>query len=228
MLSSDYHLCLQGGREEQLDRFQVAETGRCTLFLMADGFSKCDARPHFVDWLTERTASLRGSGQDAEAVCMTLNALLNAHDSSPGKASVAFVISDENEHRFATLGDTRIYWLARRDRTRDHSLAERCVARGHCPPEALRHHPLRNRLTAWAGAGTGTVHTLAWCSAPFLENERLLVCTDGFWSQLGEDDIYAIDTPAALHEQCSDLLGAGERELPDNLTVALLKYTGRR
>ncbi|WP_276308765.1 hypothetical protein [Pantoea rodasii] len=27
----------QDNREEQLDRFQVVETGRCTLFMIADG-----------------------------------------------------------------------------------------------------------------------------------------------------------------------------------------------
>jgi PPM family protein phosphatase len=224
MLISEYEFCLQGERDEQLDRFQVADTGKCTLFLMADGFTQCDARPHYVDWLTTQVARLDGSDLDAEAVCKALNNLLCTQEVSPGKASVAIVISDDNHHYFATLGDTRIYWLTRRDRTRDHSLAERCVIRGHCPPEALRHHPLRNRLTAWAGSSSAAIIPLTWRSAPLLEDEHLLVCTDGYWSQLSEDEIYATGSSSALRKQCEQL-NADERRLPDNLTVALLMRT---
>lgn len=155
-MSCEGHVCLQGNREEQLDRFQVVETGQCTLFVMADGFAQCTARPHYVDWLTARARSLSDSGCDADAVCREISAFLAAETGHLGKASVAFVVSNENEYRYATFGDTRIYWQSRCIRTRDHSLAERYAARGFCSSESLRHHPLRNRLTRWAGVSSLT------------------------------------------------------------------------
>ncbi|NIF21601.1 PP2C family protein-serine/threonine phosphatase [Candidatus Pantoea multigeneris] len=219
MLSCDGHICLKGNREEQLDRFQVVETGRCRLFVMADGFSQCTARPHYVDWLTARVRSLSDSGYIADAVCREISAFLVSETGYPGKASVAFVVSDDSEYRFATLGDTRIYWQSRRIRTRDHSLAERYAARGFCSSKSLRHHPLRNRLTRWASVGSGSTHSLEWQSAPLEEGEHMLMCTDGFWSQFDEDHIYAITSTTTLHEHCRSL-----RDAIDNLTVTLLRY----
>lgn len=222
MLTADFHLSLQGSRAEQLDRFLSVETGQCTLFLMADGFSQCDASPHYVDWLTDRLNRLAASGMDVSQTCREISHILQVRDCLPGKASVAFVVSDEGEYRYSTLGDTRIYWLNRSDRTRDHSLAERCVERGHCPPDALSHHPLRNRLTAWAGVGSGNLHAIKWHHLTPLPAEHLLICTDGFWSQVSEADINGIASGSLLSELCSRLNDRTRGRFPDNLTVALL------
>ncbi|PXW51496.1 hypothetical protein DFO55_11868 [Grimontella sp. AG753] len=58
----------------------------------------------------------------------------------PGKASVAFVVSDEQLYHYSTLGDTRIYWPQINSRTLDHSVAQLEVLRGECPPEQLRYY----------------------------------------------------------------------------------------
>jgi len=222
VLTAEFHLSLQGSRAEQLDRFLSVETSRCTLFLMADGFSQCDTSPHYVDWLTDRLNRLAASGMDVSQTCREISHILQVRDCLPGKASVAFVVADEREYRYSTLGDTRIYWLNRSDRTRDHSLAERCVERGHCPPDALSRHPLRNRLTAWAGVGSGNLHAFKWHNRPYLPDERLLICTDGFWSQVSEADINGIASGSPLSKLCSRLNERTRGCFPDNLTVALL------
>lgn len=67
MLISEHHVSWQGDRAEQLDRFQVVETGKCTLLMMADGFSDCDASPHYVDWLVGQLEKLNASGQPARS-----------------------------------------------------------------------------------------------------------------------------------------------------------------
>lgn len=222
MLTADFHLSLQGSRAEQLDRFLSVETGPCRFFMMADGFSQCDASPHYVDWLSERLYRLAASGMDVSQACREISHLLQVRDCLSGKASVAFVVADEREYRYSTLGDTRIYWLNRSDRTRDHSLAERCVERGHCPPDALPRHPLRNRLTAWAGVGSGNLHAIKWHHLAPLSTEHVLICTDGFWSQVSEADIDGIASGSPLSELCGRLNELTRGDFPDNLTVALL------
>jgi len=223
VLTAEFHLSLQGSRMEQLDRFLSVETGRCTLFMMADGFSQCDACPHYVDWLTERLNRLAASGMNVSLTCREISNILQVRDCFPGKASVAFVVADDREYRHTTLGDTRIYWLNRNDRTRDHSLAERCVELGHCPPDALSRHPLRNRLTAWAGSGN--LHALKWHNRTPLPAEHLLICTDGFWSQVSDDDIKGAASGSTLSELCCRLNERTRGCFPDNLTVTLLKPT---
>lgn len=225
MLIPEYHVCYQSNRAEQLDRFQRVYTGVCALFMMADGFASCAASPHYVDWLTERVVQFEGSGSSADAVCREIGRLLSEASPVPGKASVAFVVSERSSYRFTTLGDTRIYRLANRDRTHDNSLAERCVNRGECPPDKLRIHPLRNQLTAWAGGRKGTIPTLQWQVSVCRQDERLLLCTDGFWSQVDDDSIYSLSSAAELKELCERLAGAaGQDDSHDNLTAAMLRY----
>lgn len=220
MLTTELHLSYQGSRTEQLDRFMWVETGRCRLFMMADGFSQCEARPHYVDWLTMHLELMKDSGRDIHAVCHDITVLLRTSDNYPGRASVAFVIADDREYHYTSLGDTRIYWLNRYDRTRDHSLAERCVSLGQCPPDAIRFHPLRNRLFAWAGNCRGAMHEVKWHQREYQQDHYLLLCTDGFWSQVSDDDIYTLRSVAALRERCARL--SADNSSPDNLTVALL------
>ncbi|THB83331.1 hypothetical protein E1N66_16220 [Pantoea allii] len=227
MLIAEHHVSWQGDRAEQLDRFQVVKTGECMLFMMADGFSHCDASPHYVDWLSGQLERLNASGQDADAVCHEIGALLCPKSDFPGKASVAFVVSDDREYRYATLGDTRIYWLSARERTRDHSLAECCVMRGACPPDRLRHHPLRNTLTAHAGGVKKVPVSAAWHTRPHQREERLLVCTDGFWSRVSDDDIYAISSVSAFLTLLEEMQATEESGKADNLTAALLCHAER-
>ncbi|TPV23651.1 PP2C family protein-serine/threonine phosphatase [Pantoea anthophila] len=227
MLIPEHHVSWQGDRAEQLDRFQVVETGKCTLLMMADGFSDCDASPHYVDWLVGELEKLNVSGQGAGAVCLEIGALLRAKSDFPGKASVAFVVSDDWEYRYATLGDTRIYWPSGRERTRDDSLAERCVMQGLCPPDSLRHHPLRNTLTAYAGGIKKMPVSVTWHTRPHQQAERLLVCTDGFWSRVCDDDIYAISSGSAFLALIKKMQVTEESGKADNLTAALLCYAER-
>lgn len=227
MLIPEHHVSWQGDRAEQLDRFQVVDTGKCTLLMLADGFSDCDASPHYVDWLVGQLEKLNASGQDAGAACLEIGALLRTKSDFPGKASVAFVVSDDREYRYATLGDTRIYWLSGRERTRDHSLAECCVRRGSCPPDRLRHHPLRSTLTAHAGGVKKIPVSAAWYTRPHQREERLLVCTDGFWSRVSDDDIYAISSVSAFLTLLEEMQAMEESGKADNLTAALLCHAER-
>lgn len=224
MLIPEHYVCLQGSRAGQLDRFLQVSTAACTLFMMADGFAQCEASPHYVDWLTARLARLHGTEKSAEAICTEITHLLGEPSPTPGKASVAVVVAERGAYHFTTLGDTRIYGLASRTRTRDHSLAERCVSDGECPADRLRFHPLRNRLIAWAGERKGAAPPVSWQAAACSPGERLLLCTDGFWSQFEDEDVFSLDSAAALQTLCDRLTAAaGPPGHHDNFTAALLR-----
>lgn len=218
MFSTDFFYCNQGSREEQLDRYIAVETGRCRIFMLADGYSSCAVKPHYVDWMTEQLSLFKDSGISCNDICDEIIRLLQRTDCYPGKASLAFVVSDATHYRYTTLGDTRIYWLADNFRTEDHSIAQLAVERGRCQADKIRFHPYRNTLTRHAGQGLKYLPD--WESKILSNNECLLVCSDGFWSQLDDEDIFRIKGNADLTLLLEQWMKTPQA---DNLSVVLLR-----
>lgn len=218
MFRTDYYYCTQGARDEQLDRFVATETGRCTIFMLADGYSCCTETPHYVDWLAERLSALQSSGLSCGNVVHEITTLIAQTDCYPGKASVAFVVSDEQYYHYGTLGDTRIYWPQDNTRTLDHSVAQLAVVKGECPPEQLRFHPYRNRLIRHAGSGVK--HHIAWQTRSLAENESVILCSDGLWSQLDDSHLWNVEKREDLARLVQRLLLVPP---PDNISVVMLR-----
>ncbi|EPB5915885.1 PP2C family serine/threonine-protein phosphatase [Citrobacter amalonaticus] len=217
MLGIEYHHCSQGLRDEQLDRFVVIETGRCSIIMLADGYSCCTASPHYVDWLVEGLSALKSSGLHCENVVEEITLLIAQTECYPGKASVAFVVSDEQLYHYSTLGDTRIYWPQKNSRTLDHSVAQLAVMRGECPSEQLRYHPYRNRLMKHAGSGVK--HRLEWQTRSLLNDESMILCSDGLWSQLDDCHLYNVSNSEDLARLVQSLCLVPSQ---DNLSVVML------
>lgn len=217
MLRTEYYHCSQGLRDEQLDRFVVLETGRCSIIMLADGYSCCTVSPHYVDWLVEGLSVLKSSGLPCENVVEEITLLLAQTGCYPGKASVAFVVFDKQLYHYSTLGDTRIYWPQTNSRTLDHSVAQLAVTRGVCPSEQLRYHPYRNRLMRHAGSGLK--HRLEWQTRPLLKNESMILCSDGLWSQLDDSQLYNVSNSEDLARLVQSLCVVPSQ---DNLSVVML------
>lgn len=217
MLRTEYHYCSQGLRDEQLDRFVVTETGKCSIIMLADGYSCYSISPHYVDWLVEGLSALESSGLHCENAVEEISSLIAQTECYPGKASVAFVVSDEQRYHYSTLGDTRIYWPQRNSRTLDHSVAQLAVQRGECPSEQLRYHPYRNRLIRHAGSGLK--YRLEWQTRPLFKNESMILCSDGLWSQLDDSYLYSVSSSEDLARLMQSL---GMVPSPDNLSVVML------
>ena len=131
------------------------------------------------------------------------------------------------------IGDSRVYrWRAGKlDRlTHDHSWVEDQVRAGVLTRDDARRHPRRNLLTrALTGAG-GPQADFGW--APLTEGDGLLLCTDGLFGVLSDDQMAEIlaqdhsdDTRDDANGTVCDALvhaanlGGG----PDNITVILVR-----
>ena len=99
----------------------------------------------------------------------------------------------EDSYRFGYVGDSRIYLFEDRKmvrRTVDHSVASRMAAQGQIGEEEIRSNPLRNRLYAVAGSKwdeTRHYETTSWY--PGQGEMAFLLCTDGFWQYVLEDEM---------------------------------------
>ena len=122
------------------------------------------------------------------------------------------------------VGDSRAY-LARAGSltsvTHDHSVTGELVRRGELTAEAAARHPHRHVLTRALGVGPGV--ELDCGVHPVASGDRLLLCTDGLFTEVPRDDITAVmSADGSLETTAEELvrraLTAGGR---DNVSVVV-------
>ncbi|OPZ84490.1 MAG: Serine/threonine phosphatase stp [bacterium ADurb.Bin429] len=122
----------------------------------------------------------------------------------------------------AHVGDSRAYLLRDGDiraLTRDHTVAMTLVDDGDITLEEARTHPLRNRLSQVLGAH-GAIHP-DFTNLPVQHGDRILLCTDGLYDMLTDEEIVEIVNFSASPDEAVYALiatadDAGGR---DNITV---------
>jgi PPM family protein phosphatase len=143
-----------------------------------------------------------------------------------GTTCTAFVLRGRQLY-FAHVGDSRLY-LVRAARilrlTRDHSYVGRLVESGIVRPEDAEKHPQRHILTAALGAGRELAVDGAEQGVVLQEGDDLLLCTDGLWSVISEQELETTVTAHAPLESCAALVKlARDRGGPDNITLQILR-----
>jgi PPM family protein phosphatase len=128
---------------------------------------------------------------------------------------------------FAHVGDSRLY-LVRDERilrlTRDHSYVGRLVESGIVRAEDAEKHPQRHILTAALGAGRELAVDRGDQGLPLQEGDDLLLCTDGLWSVVTEEELETAVSGYPPVESCAALVKlARERGGPDNITLQVLR-----
>lgn len=123
------------------------------------------------------------------------------------------------------VGDSRLY-LMRNGRlqqlSQDHSWVAEEVARGAITPDEARVHPRRNIITRAIGTAPKVEPFTA--AVELEEGDTLLLCSDGLYSMVGDDEIERIiaDQPP---QEASDALVNKANELGghDNTTVVVAR-----
>jgi PPM family protein phosphatase len=128
---------------------------------------------------------------------------------------------------FAHVGDSRLY-LVRGARilrlTRDHSYVGRLVENGIVRAEDAEKHPQRHILTAALGAGREVAVDGAEPSVDLLEGDDLLLCTDGLWGVVTDEELETAVSGNPPAECCAALVKlARQRGGPDNITLQVLR-----
>src|SRR5882762_3487940 len=159
------------------------------------------------------------------------NRILNYAEQHPGfqgmgTTCTAFVIRDRQLY-LAHVGDSRLY-LVRGAKilrlTRDHSYVGRLVESGLVRAEDAERHPQRHILTAALGAGRDVAVDGAEQGVALQDGDDLLLCTDGLWSVVTEEELEAAVSRNAPAECCAALVKlARQRGGPDNITLQVLR-----
>ena len=87
-------------------------------------------------------------------------------------------------------------------------------------------HPQRHILTAALGAGAELWPETPQRAIELRDGDVLVLCTDGLWSLLTENEIQAVVAEREPTEACRALIKmTKDRGGPDNITVEILKLS---
>jgi protein phosphatase len=172
--------------------------------LLVDGFQR--AHQKILDQ-AGRNPSLKGMGTTCTAVAIVGQQLHYGH-----------------------VGDSRLYLIraGKMNRlSRDHSYVGRLVETGVLSPSEAEKHPQRHILTAALGAGHEVPVEVPDQAIPLVSGDTVLLCTDGLWNQVPDDDMLRIiESAPNLEEGANHLVeSAKDHGGPDNITVQLLRVT---
>jgi serine/threonine protein phosphatase PrpC len=125
------------------------------------------------------------------------------------------------------VGDSRAYIIKNGTSkliTRDHSLVERLRELGQLTPEEAASHPQRNVL--YRAIGQGANLEVDTFTHPVPDGGYLLLCSDGLWAEVPEQEIQRIVSIASHpQEACDELVRtANEAGGPDNITAVLVRF----
>lgn len=124
---------------------------------------------------------------------------------------------------FAHVGDSRAYMIGDEivQITRDHSYVQELVKLGQIKPEEARNHPRRNYITRAMGVEpTVRVDTGV---KPY-NNEKLLLCSDGLFGELEDNELYEVVNRMAAVDGAKRLIDmANERGGRDNITAIIVE-----
>ena len=122
------------------------------------------------------------------------------------------------------IGDSRVYrhdGSELKQLTVDHSLGQELVDRGELAREDLSTYASRNVITRAIGAADSTADS--WLM-PVTNGERMLICSDGLYSEVADEAIRAILTMSGRPESVATALvqRAKHNGGHDNITVVVL------
>ncbi len=140
--------------------------------------------------------------------------------------TAALVIGDQVT--LSHVGDSRAYFLYSDGRievmTQDHSLVRRLQDLGQIDEKEASTHPQRNVLYRALGLNEPFRPDINTYTLP--SPGYLLMCSDGLWGSVPDEDIYRIvysaSSPAVA---CNELTqAANQAGGPDNISVILVQY----
>jgi serine/threonine protein phosphatase PrpC len=150
------------------------------------------------------------------------------------RATCAVCIVQGANAYWAHVGDSRIYLLRGGkvlERTRDHSHVELLLRAGRITERQAHDHPMRNYVECCIGGDPALPEMTLGGRRSLLPGDLLLLCSDGLWAGLQDDQLGALgqDAGRSLRDSLADL-GAravhNTAPFADNTTAAALRWLG--
>ncbi len=243
MRFSVYQTSRIGGRKYNQDRVAHAYTDDALLLVLADGMGghshgeiAAQIAIHtfmqvFVNAAQPRihdaAAFLWGAMKSSHEAIIHY-AGLNQLEGSPGTTCVAAMVQD-GEVTWAHAGDSRFYLL--RDGkvfgvTSDHSVVQQLADAGIILPDEMKTHPDRNKITNCLGGMEEMFYIEKSSPVAVRSGDVLLLCSDGLWSPLANNEIAETMAAGSLLrslEKLVDIALLREQSRADNTTAVAVR-----
>ena len=200
-------LSLQGARDSNQDRVLAAVAERAALLIACDGMGGHAEGERAAETaqkvLAERFWHTPQPLFDPLGFLHTTLGLAHQRVVEAGlqlplenrpRATCAICLVQESSAYWAHVGDSRVYHLRAGQvltRTRDHSHVELLLQEGLISAHQAQNHPMRNYVETCLGGDPMLPEMRIGRCVKLEHGDTLLVCTDGFWANLLDEDIAA-------------------------------------
>lgn len=224
MLSEVAEISLLGNRKENQDRVAVVVADSTALLIAIDGMGGHANGARAAELAVETIEKvflaqshpvfdpqgfLQMAIDQAHAAVVELGIDI-AVETRPRATCALCLVQDEAAY-WGHVGDSRIYQLREgrvRERSRDHSHIELLLYDGAITEEELADHPMRNYVECCLGGDAELPRMTITTSKPMVKGDVMLVCTDGFWSSLPEEQLASLSKADGALEDNLKALGA--------------------
>jgi serine/threonine protein phosphatase PrpC len=240
-------LSLLGNREENQDRVAIAIDDGAAFLAVVDGMGG------HADGARAAEVAIRtmvGEFWDASRPLFDPDGFLHltvgrAHEAvvalgrglppeiRPRATCAACIVQGPNAY-WVHVGDSRVYLLRGGqvvERTRDHSHVELLLRAGRITELQAHDHPMRNYVECCIGGDPALPEMSLGGRRPLLPGDVLLLCSDGLWSGLKDEQIALLGQAGdrSLRDSLADLgARAVQATAPfaDNTTAAAVRWLG--
>lgn len=229
-----------GNREANQDRQNIFEAKDSVLLVVADGMGG-HAGGELAAEITVQT--LEKHFQSTAKPVSNPRAFLglaieSAHNNivragsekniDPRTTCIACLIQNHKVY-WGNVGDSRFYLIRENKvvtRTLDDSYVEELHKKGEITEKQMLTHPMRNYLTRCLGGNRGIPKIT--CGEHELQSQDvLLLCSDGFWSQLDENQLISISAASDIDIRLNELAGIAEQQYypqSDNISALAVRW----
>jgi serine/threonine protein phosphatase PrpC len=147
---------------------------------------------------------------------------------NPGTTCVVALVQD-GQMWWAHAGDSRCYLLrgdAVVDVTHDHSVVQQWADWGIISADEMKTHPDRNKITNCLGGVEDMFYVDVSHPTTVQSGDTLLLCSDGFWSPLTDEEMAKMSSVPALRDRLDELIGMAvyrEAARADNTTAVVAR-----
>ena len=243
MRFSSYQDSLIGARPANQDRMGYCFTRDCLMMVVADGMGghlRGDIAAQIAVHACAAAFQPAAQPRLADPEDFLETALRRAHretlryqsanrlPESPRTTVVACIVQD-GQAWWAHAGDSRLYWLRGERvlaRTRDHSKVQSLISLGLISPDEHDTHPERNKVLNCLGSPFEPMIEIGGASQ-LHEGDTLLLCSDGVWAAVEENELCGALSGVALEHSIPSLVHsavARHGALADNATALAMTW----
>ena len=149
------------------------------------------------------------------------------------RTTLVILIIYNDKAYFGHIGDSRLYVFDGYDydyRTSDHSIPQMLLNMGEIKEEEIRHHPDRNKLIKALGSDYELNDEYYSVDGKEIDikNKSFLLCSDGFWEWIVEEDmekflLKAVNTEHWLNLMADRIINNGIGRRMDNFSAIAVK-----